>query len=48
MERDRRGVSAMAAARMIVLAMPLVLALSALQPWTCVPAGEQPTTTRCP
>ena len=47
-QRDRSGVSARSVARIILLAMPLILALSALQPWTCVPGGEPATTARCP
>ena len=46
--RDRGGVSAVTSARAIVLALPLLLALAAVQPWTCIPTGEQATTSGCP
>ena len=46
--RDRGGVSAVTSARAIVLALPLLLALAAVQPWTCIPTGEQTTTSGCP
>ena len=46
--RDRRGLNAVSVSRTVVFALPLILALAAVQPWTCLPANDQAATTRCP
>jgi Zn-dependent protease with chaperone function len=45
--RDRRGMAPLAMLRLSLLALPLVVGLAAVEPWTCLPAA-QPTSEGCP
>ena len=45
--RDRRGMALFAVVRASLLALPLVIALAAVEPWTCLP-GAASSTESCP
>jgi beta-lactamase regulating signal transducer with metallopeptidase domain len=45
--RDRRGMAPMAMLRVSLVAVPLVVGLAAVEPWTCLPSAP-PTSEACP
>jgi beta-lactamase regulating signal transducer with metallopeptidase domain len=45
--RDRRGMAPMAMLRVSLVALPLVVGLASVEPWTCLPSAP-PTSEACP